>query len=167
MKDTHDHPGGSVSQGTLDFEALRTSIDKLKEADGLAKILEECVLDWTAPSRWLPITYGEARSSISSLPDVQLVIDNILSSEWENHAPTTRWDNPQGGRKPDECLPDSPDIVLAGPEQGLVRWLDPETNQVGDLWVVAEAAPAPSDVPAAAAPTAATTPPAATPPTAS
>jgi hypothetical protein len=131
-------PSGS----SADFAALSAAVEKLKEADKLADLLADCVLDWTAPSRWLPISYDEARKSITSLPDLQLVIDNILSSEWENRSPMTRWDNPQGGRKPDACLPDSPDIALVGPEQGIVPWIDPETGQPGDLWIVAEAAPA-------------------------
>jgi hypothetical protein len=126
----------------VDFAALSAAVEKLKEADKLADLLEDCVLDWTAPSRWLPITYDEARTSITSLPDLQLVIDNILSSEWESRSPMTRWDNPRGGRKPDECLPDSPDIALVGPEQGIVPWIDPETGQPGNLWIVADAAPA-------------------------
>lgn len=132
-------PAGQPPSSSIDFATLSAAVEKLKEADKLADLLEDCTLDWTAPSRWLPITYDEARKSITSLPDLQLVIDNILSSEWENRSPMTRWDNPQGGRKPDECLPDSPDIALVAPEQGIIPWIDPETGQPGDLWIVADA----------------------------
>ncbi|MDB5483846.1 MAG: hypothetical protein JWO83_4899 [Caulobacteraceae bacterium] len=135
----------AVDTSAVDFAALNTAVDKFKEMDRLADLLEVCILDWMAPSRWLPISYDRARKSIAALPDLQLVIDNILSSEWENHSPMTRWDNPKGGRKPDECLLDTPDIAMVGPEQGLVRWIDPESEQAGDLWIVAEAALAAAD----------------------
>jgi hypothetical protein len=144
-----DQPGGeSVAQAAqasrIDVAALGEGIAKLKEASRLSDLLDTCVMDWVAPSRWRPVTYDEARASISALPDVQLVIDNILSSEWESRAPDTRWVNPKGGRKPDACLRDSPDIALFGSEQGIVLWTDPETDQPGDLWVVSDAAPAAS-----------------------
>lgn len=129
----------------VDFTALNIAIGKLQETTRFATLLEQCLLDWSAPSRWRPLSYDDARNAISSLPDLQLVIENILSSEWENHSPATRWDNPKGGRKPDECLLDCPDIAMVAPEQGLARWLDPETDQPGDLWVVAAAAPGVAD----------------------
>ena len=134
-----------VSEGGAarpDFRALNVAIATLEEATRFADLLETCMLDWTAPSRWRPLSYDDARAAVSSLPDLQLVIDNILSSEWENRSPETRWDNPKGGRKPDECLLDSPDIAMVGLDQGLTRWIDPESDQPGDLWVVAEASAA-------------------------
>jgi hypothetical protein len=104
-------------------------------AGKLADVVDLNLLDWLCPSRWQRLSIAEAGQTIQTLGEVQLVVDNILSSEWEDRG-KTRWANPRRGRKPDECILDSPDIALRAADQGLVRWVDPETGQDSDLWVV-------------------------------
>jgi hypothetical protein len=103
-------------------------------AGKLADVVDLNLLDWLCPSRWRRLSIVDAGQTIQTLEEVQLVVDNILSSEWENRG-KTRWANPRRGRKPDECILDSPDIALHAADQGLVRWVDPETGQDSDLWV--------------------------------
>ena len=125
--DDNDH-------GMVNLEKLNNSIEKMKTVKLLAEMIEERLLDWMAPSRWLPISHGEATTTITSLQEMQVVVDNILSSEWENRG-VTRWLNPRGGRKPDEYVIDSPDVNLHAVDQGLKRWVDPLTQQDSGLWV--------------------------------
>jgi hypothetical protein len=113
------------------LQNVRTGIEW---AGKLADVVDLNLLDWLCPSRWRRLSIADAGRTIQALDEVQLVVDNILSSEWENRG-KTRWANPRRGRKPDECIPDGPDIALHAAEQGLIRWVEPETGQDSDLWV--------------------------------
>ncbi|HEY2256134.1 MAG TPA: hypothetical protein VGI11_10890, partial [Variovorax sp.] len=57
----------------------------------------------TALSKTRRMTHAEARDAITALDEVQLVVESILSDEWEN------WGNPRRYRdlppKPDQCVP--------------------------------------------------------------
>ena len=57
----------------------------------------------TAPPEFQRLTHVEARDSIAALDEVQLVVESILSDEWEN------WGNPRRYRnlppKPEQCVP--------------------------------------------------------------
>ena len=59
--------------------------------------------DWAQPSRWRRITIQDAATSVDTLEEMQLVLDSILSNEWEH------WGNPRfyrgERRKPDEEFP--------------------------------------------------------------
>lgn len=128
----------------LDLGKLQNVRMGIEWAGKLADIIEISLLDWLYPSRWRRLPITDAAASVEALDEVQLVIDNILSSEWESHG-WTRWADPKRGRRPDEFIPDGPDIALHGAEQSLVRWIDPESGQDSNLWVAQmPAAPASS-----------------------
>ena len=120
--------------GLVNFKELNETITELQLFKSTADLLEQHVMDWVAPSRWAPIFHDEAREIIESLPEMQLVIDDILSSEWENRG-VTRWANPKAGRKPNQFISDSPDVALHAKAQGLSRWMDPLTQQEGSFWI--------------------------------
>jgi hypothetical protein len=99
-------------------------------------MIDSSLLDWTYPGRWRRLSYEEAATAIEQLDEVQVVIDDILSSEWENHSEHARFMNVNGGRKPTECMRLERPLEAIASSQGLERWIDPETGQVSDFWVV-------------------------------
>ena len=112
---------------------------KLRDVLSCMNGVEDQFLDWHAPSRWLRISRGlngRATQIIDGLDDLQTVIENILGDEWENRGKVQRRDLARA-RKPDQYIPDSPDIRLVGAEQGLSRWKDPVAPNDGGLWVYA------------------------------
>lgn len=142
----------ALSQSSGRWEA--TGLEKFKliinQMDLLKEILEPIYLDWHYPYRWrrfvcdanFPADAGKAHvhnacQLIDRLDDVQMVIDNILSSEWENHG-KTRWNNPKPSRKPDQYVKAGPDVNLTAIQQGLLQWKDPVTNEASDLWIAAK-----------------------------
>lgn len=116
---------------------FRNIIDEMRT---FGEILEPIYLDWHYPYRWRRFfvddddCFHDASNMIERLDDVQMLIDNILSSEWENHG-KTRWTNPKAGRKPDQYIKDGPDMRMCAAQQGLLRWQDPLTGQNSDLWI--------------------------------
>lgn len=131
-----------------------TSLEKFKlilnQMDLLKEIIEPIYLDWHYPYRWrrffcdTDLASGSGKDNIHNacqlinrLDDVQMVIDNILSSEWENHG-KTRWNNPKPSRKPDQYVRAGPDVNLSAIQQGLLQWKDPVTDAASDLWVAAK-----------------------------
>ena len=114
------------------IESVRGNIER---TGILADVIERGMLDWMKPSRWRRYSYGEAARAINSLDDVQLVIDNILSSEWENRGESARFLNPKGGRQPDEAVVLEHQLEPFAATQGLQRWIDPVTAQASNLWV--------------------------------
>jgi hypothetical protein len=102
----------------------------------LSDSIDTSLLDWTYPSRWRRISHEDAASAVAELDDVQVVIDDILSSEWENHSEHARFRNPYGGRKPTECMHLEGPLEQTAKAQGLERWIDPMTEQVSAFWVV-------------------------------
>ncbi len=118
----------------VNFKELNETVSELQLFKSTANLLEQHVMDWVAPSRWAPIFHDNAKEIIESLPEMQLVIDDILSSEWENRG-VTRWANPKAGRKPNQYIPDSPDVALHAKAQGLSRWIDPLTQQESQFWI--------------------------------
>jgi hypothetical protein len=49
------------------------------------------------------LTYGEARETIAQLGEIQLVVESILSDEWENWGDPRAWRGAE--RKPEQCVP--------------------------------------------------------------
>jgi hypothetical protein len=109
--------------------------DKIFQTGQIARFVDKHLIQWTHPERWARLSYDRAALVIGQLDEVQLVVDNILSSEWENRGPT-RWAYDYGGRKPDEYVPNGKDIERVAVEQGLQRWTDPETEEASQLWVM-------------------------------
>ena len=126
--------------GKLDLAALQTVKDDLNLLRFLADTLQRRFLDWHYASRWRrlstksAIPVHDATLAIGNLEDVQLIIDNILSSEWENHG-TTRWENPNIGSKPNEFIVDDPAVRMDAAAQGLARWRDPVSTIESELWI--------------------------------
>ena len=92
--------------------------------------------DWRKLSEWRRLSRGEARNSIHELNEAQVVLESILSSEWENNGWGMRWKlgDPE---RPDHSLPVStigPDSTNnAWPaEQGLSFW--PEKRDDRNIW---------------------------------
>lgn len=125
------------------FKLILTQMGMLRD------ILEPIYLDWHYPYRWQRFFCDPDYQSgagkdhihnacqlIDRMDEAQLVIDNILSSEWENHG-RTRWNNPKPSRKPDQYVKDGPDVSQSAARQGLLRWIDPVTDQASDLWIAA------------------------------
>jgi hypothetical protein len=110
--------------------------DNIQRVGILADLIERGLLDWMCPARWRRYSFGEAARAIEALDDVQLVVDNILSSEWENRSVDARFLNPKGGRQPDETLILERELHAFAFSEGLQRWIDPVTSQPSDLWVV-------------------------------
>ena len=70
----------------------------------LVAVLDQSMRDWLyEPSHWQRLSHARARKAIDTLDEVQLVIDGILSEEWEN------WGDPRWYRhldpKPQQCVP--------------------------------------------------------------
>jgi hypothetical protein len=70
----------------------------------LVVALEQSFQEWLyQPSEWRRLTHDEAGKTIGALDEVQLVIESILSDEWEN------WGNPRRYQnlppKPEQCVP--------------------------------------------------------------
>lgn len=138
-----EEKGPTPKYDLVKLKNLNEMIDQLELFNSMSELIEQNVLDWVAPSRWMPIFHDEAREIIESLSEIQLVVDNILSSEWENRG-VTRWANPKAGRMPNEFIPNTPDVALHAVANGLTRWTDPLTRQHGPFWVAAAPAPAPT-----------------------
>ena len=102
----------------------------------LSDIIDNSLLDWTYPSRWRRLSRREAGAIIEQLDDVQVVVDDILSSEWENHGEHARFLNMNGGRKPTECMRLEHHLEAVARTQGLELWIDPITGQASQFWVV-------------------------------
>ncbi|HLZ84282.1 MAG TPA: hypothetical protein VKQ54_12005, partial [Caulobacteraceae bacterium] len=115
---------------------IQDVINSVSRSRILADLIDRGLLDWTYPSRWRRISRTDAASAIRDLDEVQIVIDDILSSEWENHGEQARFLNPKGGRKPTECMRLEPPLETIAREQGLERWIDPVTAQASEFWVV-------------------------------
>jgi hypothetical protein len=102
----------------------------------LADMVDRGMLDWTHPTRWRRVSRRGAEIAVESVEEIQIIIDNILSSEWENHSESARFLNPKGGRKPTECLQLEHPLYPIATIQGLERWIDPVTGQPSGFWVV-------------------------------
>ncbi len=123
------------------LEDVDLAQNNLRDALSWVKGVEDQFHDWFFPPRWLRISRGlngRATRMIDGLDDLQTVLENILSDEWENRAKIQRYDLALA-RKPDQYIPDGPDIRLVGAEQGLRRWKDPIAPNDGGLWVYAPA----------------------------
>jgi len=92
--------------------------------------------DWRMISQWRRLTRDEARASIDKLTEAQVVLETILSSEWENNGWGMRWKLGDSER-PDHSLP----VSTIGPdsthnswslEQGLSVW--PEKRDDRNIW---------------------------------
>jgi hypothetical protein len=102
----------------------------------LADTVDNCLLDWNHPDRWRRLSFKEAVVAIRKLDDAQVVVDDILSCEWENHSLNARFRNMKGGHKPTECIRLEPALEAMARNQGLERWIDPVTQQASEFWVV-------------------------------
>ena len=120
----------------VSLSKIQDVIDSVSRARILADIIDRGLLDWTYPTRWRRISRLGAAVSVESLDEVQLVIDDILSSEWENHDQQARFLNPKAGRKPTECMRLETPLDEIARTQGLERWIDPLTGQASEFWVV-------------------------------
>jgi hypothetical protein len=52
--------------------------------NSLRAAIESATEEWCQPSRWRRLTAQEATTAIDTLDEIQLVLDSILSDEWEN-----------------------------------------------------------------------------------
>jgi hypothetical protein len=103
----------------------------------LSDNIDNSLLDWTYPSRWRRLSRREAGEIIRQIDDVQVLIDDILSSEWENHGEHARFRNMKAGRKPTECMRLEHHLEGIARTQRLELWIDPLTGQASQFWVVA------------------------------
>ena len=122
--------------GDVDLAKIQDVIYSISRLTILADTIDTGLLDWRYPSRWRRLSYREAVLAIRKLDDAQVIVDNILSCEWENHSPNARFRNMQGGHKPAECLRLEPALESVARDQGLERWIDPVTQQASEFWVV-------------------------------
>jgi hypothetical protein len=134
---------------------LRTPVgmDPTLRLREIAKELDVSIHYWANPARWRRMTRSDAAASVQSLGDMQLVVESILSDEWEdNGAPLrTRLQRdpsdprftafgPRFTQKPDHCIPVESVGPIGAPyhpwagRHGLDRW--PETApDVKGAWV--------------------------------
>lgn len=124
------------SYDVVPFAKIDSVRDNITRIGILADLLERGMLDWIKPDRWRRYSCSEAAQAIDALDDVQLVIENILSSEWENRGPHARFLNPKGGRLPDQGIILEPQLEGFVASQGLQSWIDPVTAQASPMWVV-------------------------------
>jgi len=91
------------------------------------------------------MTHAQARDAVAGLDDIQLVVESILSDEWEN------WGNPRRYRnlppKPDQCVPSNSiyggSWILREIAEQFVKDHGLAVTPDGSCWVVAEAEPPP------------------------
>ena len=84
----------------------------LEAAARLIEPLTRATEDWLRPSRWARLTYDAAAEAVDKLEDVQIVLESILSDEWENNGSLKRWQLDGDRRRPDHSLP----VASVGPE---------------------------------------------------
>jgi hypothetical protein len=113
----------------------------------LAVALDQVVSSWTSPSTWRRLIRKAAAASVDTLGDVQIVIESILSDEWEGRSTYLRTRRSRESmsvlgenlrRKPDQCVPVGSIGPLGlpanswGATHGLRRWPEDGPDEKGD-----------------------------------
>ncbi|PPQ26601.1 hypothetical protein [Rhodopila globiformis] len=127
----------------IDAGRLHTpvGIDPTVRLTAIARRLDVIVDDWINPGRWYRLSRADAAASMKQLDDIQVVVESILSDEWENYGPYLRTRlqhdskdprvmhfGPRYREKPDHCFPTESVGPLGAPghpwgrQHGLARW---------------------------------------------
>jgi hypothetical protein len=109
----------------------------LTQISYLADSIEDCMSIWLGPWLWARATGVDAAEAVNALPDVQLIIDGVLSEQWENRSAASRRFKAYENGLPQEFIPDDPDINRQAEREGLTHWHGDPTG----LWVLPPAPP--------------------------
>ena len=147
QSDSNVQPMERNADGTIANNWAWGTIVKFDKIVGLMQNIEEAVnqllsvlLDWADRGRWERLTHDQAVKTICNMTEIQLVIDDILSNQWEDQSKRDRT-FAVNERNPTEFIPAGKDIDLIGKEEGLAAWLDPLTRRASRLWVAPLAEP--------------------------
>jgi hypothetical protein len=110
----------------------------------IANELDVAVKYWSSPDQYRRLSREEAAKSVQTLGDLQVVVESILSDEWENHDPVPRTrlmrSGPHVAEKPAHCFPVGSVGPLGEPHHpwarrhGLERWPGTGPDRKG-VWV--------------------------------
>ena len=120
-------------------DRLESVLGVLARISYLADAIGDCLSIWLGPEVWSRMTGEDAASVIDGLSDVQLVIDSILSEQWENRSILSQRFRVYEDGLPREFIPDHPDINQQAELEGLTRW----RGDPSGLWVLPPPPPTP------------------------